>query len=159
MFVLTMRSSKKKLLIMPVVILMILIFIFAKNTSHDYAICSIGKYNLKASNNEERIKFLAQFGWDVSSEPIEMGNIKIPNTFNEVYKSYNSIQEEQGLNLADHTGETCQRFTYKILNYPKCSGNVYADILILNNIVVGGDVCSEELGGFMHSFINPSAVS
>lgn len=158
-----MRSSKKKLLIIPIVILvlslMFLIFIFSKNTSHDYAICSIGKYSLKASNNDDRVKFLAQFDWDVSPEPIEISNIKIPNTFNEVYRSYNSIQEEQGLNLAEHMGKTCQRFTYKILNYPKCSGNVYADILILNNIVIGGDVCSEELGGFMRSFINPIAVS
>ncbi len=159
MFVLTMKSSKKKLIIIPIaifIVLLLTIFIFGKSKSNNYAICSIGKYNLSAANNNERLAFLSQFGWEALNEPIEICEIKIPSTFNEVYKNYNSIQQEHGLDLSDYMGKTCERYTYKITNYPNCKGDVYADLLVLNGLVIGGDICSEEMGGFMHGFINPN---
>lgn len=159
MFILTMKTSKKKLMIIPIVVfimaLIIIMIFYGKSENNNYAICPIGKYSVSATNNNERIEFLSQFGWKVEPEPIEICNIRIPSTFNSVYENYNSIQKEQGLDLVDYMGKNCERYTYKVLNYPNCSGAVYADLLIYNGIVIGGDVCSEELGGFMHSFINP----
>ena len=29
-------------------------------------------------------------------------------------------------------------------------------ILLSDNLVIDGDICSEEMGGFMHGFVNPN---
>ena len=55
------------------------------------------KYSLKAETNDERIGFLQQFGWTVNAEPIEISEVTIPRTFNEVYEKYNEIQKQQGM--------------------------------------------------------------
>ena len=42
------------------------------------------------------------------------------------------------------------RYTYKITNYPDYTGDVYANILVYKNKVIGGDVCSADANGFIH---------
>ena len=42
-------------------------------------------YSCVASNNDERVAFLAQFGWQVEAEPLEIRDVAIPDPFDEVY--------------------------------------------------------------------------
>ena len=49
--------------------------------------------------NEDRIKFLEQFGVSVDPAAVEEEEIKIPDTFDKVYMGYNEIQRAQGLSL------------------------------------------------------------
>ena len=44
------------------------------------------------------------------------------------------------------------RYTYEVTNYPDAQGTVYANILIYRNKVIGGDVCSADVTGFIHGF-------
>ena len=100
--------------------------------------------------NDDRIKFLAQFGWQVDQEPVEAVEVTIPESFDKIFSSYNEIQKRQGLDLSKYKKKNVTRYTYKITNYDGYDGTVYANILVYRNKVVGGDVCSADVKGFMH---------
>lgn len=110
------------------------------------------EYSLKAETNSQRLSFLQQFGWSAKQNAVEVEEIKIPMEFNAVYENYNQIQLEQGLDLSKYKGKECIRYSYEITNYPNEASNVRANIIVLNDSIIGGDVCSIELGGFMHGF-------
>ena len=59
---------------------------------------------------------------------------------------------QQGCDLSKYAGKRCKRYTYVIENYPGQAEGVRANILVYKNKVIGGDVCSVELDGFMHGF-------
>lgn len=104
--------------------------------------------------NEDRIKFLSQFGYEVESEPKEQEEIKIPDTFDKVYIGYNEIQKNQGLDLAKYKNKKVTRYTYKVTNYDGYDGEVLANVIIWRDHVIAGDICSVDTGekGFVHGF-------
>ena len=48
------------------------------------------------SSNDGRVKFLTDFGWDVTTSPVESGQVKIPEEVSEVFDRYNKLQQGQG---------------------------------------------------------------
>lgn len=155
MFVLSMKASKKKLLIFAGIIVMVVagcFLLFGKGGDEAYAVSAMGKYNLSASDNAARLSFLSQFGWTVDEEPVEICEIILPSEFNETYQKYNEIQKEQGLDLSKHAGKTCKRWTYDVKNYPGREQGVRANLLVMDGKVIGGDISSVEMNGFMHGF-------
>ena len=113
-------------------------------------------YNFeKIKTNEDRIAFLAQFGWEVMSEATESATVTIPREFDKVFSAYNEIQRAQGLDLTTHAGRTVERYTYTVTNYKGYDGVVLANLLVHRGKVIGGDICSAESGGFLHGFAAP----
>lgn len=108
--------------------------------------------NFTAQTSEQRLAFIAQFGWEVEAEPLEIQEVLIPAEFDDVYASYNELQKAQGLNLTRYAGKIAKRYCYKVLNYPDCEDEVRLNLLIAEKKVIGGDVCSLSLDGFMHGF-------
>ena len=100
--------------------------------------------------NDDRIKFLSQFGWQVEQEPVEVLEVTVPESFDKIFSSYNEIQKRQGLDLSKYKKKNVTRYTYKITNYDGYDGTVYANILVYRNKIIGGDVCSADVKGFMH---------
>jgi hypothetical protein len=109
----------------------------------------------KIYENKDRLEFISQFGWEVSEEPLETVEVTVPESFDTVYLGYNEMQQEQGLNLAKYKGKTVTRYTYKVTNYPEYDGTVYLSLLVYKNKIVGGDVCSADVNGFVHGFAAP----
>jgi hypothetical protein len=109
----------------------------------------------KIYENKDRLEFISQFGWEVSEEPLETVEVTVPESFDTVYLGYNEMQQEQGLNLAKYKGKTVTRYTYKVTNYPEYDGTVYLSLLVYKNKIVGGDVCSADVNGFVHGFSAP----
>lgn len=109
-------------------------------------------YSFDANDNTKRAKFLSEFGWQVDENPTETKNIKIPEKFNDTYQNYNKIQKDQGLDLYKHKGQDCTCYTYKVNNYPGIKENINANIIVHNGKLIGGDICSTKLDGFMHGF-------
>lgn len=101
-------------------------------------------------SNEDRVEFLAQFGWQVNPEAIESIEVTIPEEFDKIFTAYNEIQKQQGLDLTKYKKKNVTRYTYEITNYDGYDGTVYANILVYRNKVIGGDVCSADVKGFMH---------
>ena len=99
--------------------------------------------------NEDRVKFLSQFGWEVKSEPVGMNELSIPAEFDRVIAGYNEIQKKQGFDLSRYTKKTVTRYTYEVLNYPGAEGVVYVNIMLYKNRVIAGDVCAAD-GSFIH---------
>ena len=85
--------------------------------------------------------------------------VKVPAEFDKVMNSYNEIQKNQGLDLSKYKGKEVVRYTYEITNYPDYGGTVYANVIIHKNRVVGGDVCSADVTGFISGFAMPKGKS
>ena len=107
------------------------------------------------ADNDARIAFLGAFGWETAAQPSSIEEVVIPKTFGAVYAQYNAMQQAQGLDLSKYAGKTVRRYTYEILNYPDAEDPVFADLLIYKNRVIGADICSSKLEGFMHGLAKP----
>jgi hypothetical protein len=106
----------------------------------------------KIKSNEDRINFLKQFGWEVEPEALKEQEVLIPKEFDKVFSAYNEIQRRQGLDLSAFKKKSVMRYTYAVTNYPDYEGEVYVNILVYRNTVIGGDVCSADVNGFVHGF-------
>ncbi len=102
--------------------------------------------------SDQRVKFLESFGWEVDPEEVEIVEVMIPKEEDEVFSNYNDIQKQQGCDLAKYAGKRCKRYSYNILNYPDGSEDIRANVVVYNGKIIGGDVCSLKLDGFMHGF-------
>jgi hypothetical protein len=106
----------------------------------------------KIKTNEDRVNFLKQFGWEVDAQPLKEQEVTIPKEFDKIFAAYNEIQRKQGLDLSSFKKKNVMRYTYTVTNYPDYDGEVYVNILVYRNTVIGGDVCSADVTGFVHGF-------
>ena len=159
MFVYTVKSSKLKLVALVAVVIVAMAALLFLTQGHR-ATAGSDSVRLAAGTAQERLAFLSQFGWEISEDPVEVSEVIIPSQFDETYGKYNNIQKAQNLDLSKLAGKRVKRWTYEIKNYPGYEGKqgiVQANLLIDRGVVVGGDVCSLELGGFLHGFELPQS--
>jgi hypothetical protein len=78
--------------------------------------------------------------------------VTIPGEFDKVFVGYNELQKQQGLDLSQYKRKDVTRYTYKITNYKDYNGTVYANLLIYRGRVIGGDICSADVNGFVSGF-------
>lgn len=148
MFVVTMKFNKQLFFVCCAMILALLGITISAVVSKPVAVSAAA---MIVKNNEDRVSFLSSFGWTVDSEPYEVVEVVIPSEFDEVYKNYNELQEEQGYDLRDYCGKRLKRWTYQITNYPgRTDDTIFANIYIYEDQVVAGDVACTSLMGFMH---------
>lgn len=105
--------------------------------------------------NEDRIAYLESYGWTVEPDAIAVEELLIPEEFDETYDQYLALQAGQGFDLSKYAGKRVKRYTYVITNYPTGQTGVQSSLLIYRNTVIGGDVLSPELGGFIHGLDRP----
>ena len=154
MFIYSLKAKTIKLfgLICVALVGVIMLAAFVPNY---VATSAAGEINYsKIKNNEDRIAFLKQFGWEVSPEETESEQVTIPSEFDKIFAGYNEIQKQQGLDLTKYKGKTMMRYTYDVTNYEGYEGKVQANILVYRGKVVGGDICSADINGFIHGFEN-----
>lgn len=106
----------------------------------------------KVKTAADAAEFLAQFGWEVEATPLEEVKINIPAEFDKVMNAYNELQRNQGLDLAKYRGRDVTRYTFKITNYEGYSGVVMANVITYKGKVIGGDICSSDVTGFICGF-------
>lgn len=111
------------------------------------------------SSNDGRVKFLTDFGWEVTTSPRESSQVKIPSESSEVFDRYNALQKSQGYDLSQYAGKNVLRYVYQINNYPGATEPVYATVLIYKNKVIGGDVTNTAARGHIQGFQMPTATS
>ena len=107
--------------------------------------------------NEDRIAYLEQFGWTVDPEPAAVEELLIPETFDETYTQYLALQSSQGFDLTKYCGKRVKRYAYTITNYPTGETGVQAGLLVYKNTVIGGEVLSSQLDGFIHGLALPQS--
>ena len=107
------------------------------------------------SNNDARVQFLKDLGWDVANSPTESSQVKIPSERSDVFDRYNQLQKSQGYDLSNYAGKSVMRFVYKVNNFPGATEPVYATLLVHKNQIIGGDVTDTAAKGHIRGFKMP----
>ncbi|MBO4916116.1 MAG: DUF4830 domain-containing protein [Oscillospiraceae bacterium] len=110
---------------------------------------------LSVRTNDERVAYLASLGWEVDADPVEALRLTLPEELVEPYRSYNELQLRQGFDLTPLLGETLERYTYAVTNYPGHEGGCQADIYVYDGAVVAGDVICTGADGFIAALDYP----
>ena len=162
MFIYSFKASTLKffgVVGIAVVTLIALVLLIPTNTIATTAEIATMNENISFNNvksESDGVKFLAQYGWEVDSALVEECEVTVPSDFDKIMTQYNEIQKQQGLDLSKYQKKTLTRYTYKVTNYPNYSGTVYANVLTYRGKVVGGDICTSDAKGFLHTFSMPS---
>ena len=162
MFIYTAKLEKSKLILIGLLLaaLLALVVLVAANSSvHDEdgsPVMETAIQNTAAETNEDRITFLASYGWVVDQTPVETQEVKIPSDFPEVLEKYNELQMSQGFDLHKYEGKRIKRYVYTVTNYPDTNETVLATLLVYKDKVIGGDISTASQDGFLHGFENPN---
>ena len=109
------------------------------------------------STTEGREMFLSELGWEIDVTSEDCRNIVIPESMEGIMEEYNRIQKEQGYDLSKHAGESCRQYSYFVTNYPNCSQTVIVTLYVQGKEIIGGDIHTAEINGFMHGLRRDSA--
>ncbi len=150
MLIVTTKISKKKLLCSAIILCTVIIGgigIFQSTLDVEATQGILTTAKIKTA--EERVEFLSELGLTVEPVPLEVLNVVIPQEFDEVYTAYNELQKDCGYNLEKYKGKEVELFKFRVLDHPSGELEVYVNLLIYKNKVIGGDISSAKLDGFV----------
>ena len=157
MFLVSLKSLKGKfiLLVSAVIAIVIVFAVISSSENAEKSKPTDGALNFSASTDAERMSFISSLGLIVENEPSAVAEIRIPDEFDETYKNYNELQEQSGLDLEPYKGCTVKKWTYTVINYPgyEESQSIKINLLVYKEKIIGGDICSLEIDGFMTGLI------
>lgn len=152
MFVLTAKISKTKLIALGLLLLAVIALIVVlagSNGSTDTA--------PNGTTNDDRVAYLATFGWSVNATPTQTQKVRIPESNdNRVFSRYNELQISQGFDLTKYAGQDVMRYVYEILNYPEADAPIFATVLVSDGRIIGGDITNSASDGVIHGFKKPA---
>lgn len=155
MFVMTAKLSKPKLIAAGALLaaLILLIVFLALSGGGEKKDAPAG------ASNDDRVAYLASWGWSVSAKPAEAQKVKIPDSAdNQVFSRYNELQKSQGFDLTAYAGKDVMRYVYEVLNYKGATAPVYATVLVADGYIIGGDLTDSAPDGVIHGFEKPGTV-
>lgn len=153
MFVYSLRASTLRffgVIAVSLAVLFVLITLVPTYAAESEQVASYSYEKVKSEDDAEQ--FLAQFGWIVDASPVEVTVVTMPGEFDKIFAAYNEIQKAQGLNLLKYKRKNLTRYTFEVKNYEGYDGRVLANVLVYRGKVVGGDICSADIDGFVHGF-------
>ena len=153
MMIMTAKVNMKKILIVLGAIAALLIGIIVLFGGEESTATSA-----TVSDNDSRVSFLKSFGWEMTTSPVESGQVRIPTETTEIFDRYNRLQQAQGYDLTQYAGKKVMRYVYKVTNYPGATDPVYATVLVYKNQIIGGDVTNTAAGGKIQSFKKDGSV-
>lgn len=111
------------------------------------ALSLVSATQTKIFDNESRINFIKSLNIDIIEEPIEEKEILIPLEFNNVYSKYNQLQLSAGYDLSLYKGKTAKLYKYKTVL--QNGEYLFVNLIILDGYIIGGDISSLKINGFM----------
>lgn len=106
-------------------------------------------------DNEDRIAYLKELGWEVDEEPVESMELELPEELTGSYAAYNELQLAQGFNLRDYLGQGVSRWTYQVRNYPDRPEDVQLNLYLCEDRPIAGDIIAGGEGGFQGTLRYP----
>jgi hypothetical protein len=156
MMVMTARVDMKKVILtLAAVVLVIIALSVLFRGGEDTALTAAGA----VASNDERVQFLTDLGWNVSTSPVESSQVRIPGEATEVFERYNALQKSQGYDLSKFAGKTAMRYVYKVDTASDTAEPVYATLLIYKNQVIGGDITDTAANGTMQALRKATATT
>lgn len=105
----------------------------------------------KVESAEDAAEYLLGLGWEVDQNAVTIQTTVLPEYFDNTISAYNKLQLEQGFDLTEQAGREITVYLFPVTNYPNTSGDVLACLMTCKGKVIGGDIHSSELDGFMHA--------
>ena len=151
MFICTMKLDKKRvvfwLIMAALVIVGIILLVGASEQTRD-AERHVQHAVTGVRSEKNRVAYLAQYGWEVTSPALSEKTVVIPRDFNTVFNNYNELQKRQGFDLSEYRGMEVKQYTYTVIG-SDIGENVVAVLYVYAGSVIGGDVHSTALDGLM----------
>lgn len=97
----------------------------------------------------DQVEYLESLGYTVDQGSRTSKMVTIPKTFDDVYLTYNTMQQECGFDLLNYTGKKVEIVTYMVTNYPT-EDEVLVDLLLYQDSLIGGALYTTAIDGFMH---------
>ena len=156
MFIWSIRASTLKFFVSvaasALILCLLVVMIPAPSAAGVQSESTSGDVEYRAESRKERVAFLEGFGWQVDAGSECENKVTLPMEFDRVFAGYNEIQRAQGMDLAPYKGKEVMSYTYTVTNYEGYSGKVLATVLVYQNVIIGGDICSEATDGFVSGF-------
>ena len=112
-------------------------------------IAAVNSVNKNAKTNANRLQFIKDLGYTVvSNQPITK-TVNIPETFYGEYENYNDLQKSASYDLALYKGCEVTIYTYYINAPQNYDGEWAVNLIVYNDRIIGGDISSTTLGGFI----------
>ena len=102
-----------------------------------------------AETNKKRVDYISGLGVTLQSDSATAKEVTIPEEFSSVYKNYNKLQKKSGFNLEGYKGTVVTLYAYPIATPNGYNGSWNCNLLVYNGRVIGGDISSVELNGYM----------
>lgn len=108
-----------------------------------------------AADNEARLAWLSELGWQVEEQPLESLHLQLPDPLDAHWSDYARQQEEMGLPFSSFAGKTVERLTYRVRNYPQRPDGVQLNLFICDEQIIGGDTIGIGPDGFQAGLAFP----
>ena len=128
-----------------IVILVLILFLFLF-----IMVQAAGGKGKIANSTEARIGFLKFLGWEADPKTEECGTVVIPDCENHAMAEYNALMQKGGYDLSPYIGKCVEQYRYELTNYPNARSTVYAVLYVSKGRVIGGDIHTASIDGFMH---------
>ena len=99
--------------------------------------------------------YIRDLGYETDGEVLESREVTIPKEFDDVYEAYNDMQKECGFDLEKYRGRRVMLYTYAITRYPGCEDEVRCDMHVCRKKLIGGNIYTVAVDGFMHGLTAP----
>ena len=146
MFFVTVKFNRRtavSIILAVAAILILLVILFGQGSEQE------AFKSAKLEDRDARVAYLKSLGWEVQPESETEKTVLIPREFTGVYQEYNRLQKQQGFDLEEYLGTEVQMYSYIVTNYDS-SETVVATIYTYKGRIIGGDIHSTTLDGFMH---------
>ena len=154
MFVYSVRASTVRFFGVVVLTLAVLIGALALGQSGAVAAYATSGVSFDGiRTNEDRIAFVGQFGIEITGDPKEEVDFRVPSRLEGVLADYNELQKSQGLDLSRYKNKRVTRYTYELDSYGDHSGAVNVNLIVYRNRIIACDVSSTDPAGFIEPLV------
>lgn len=154
MFLLSLKSLRGKLILL-VAAVVAAVFVCAVLSSGSESekedSTTLNTVSIAATKADKLTDFITMLGYTVKDEPDSVQQIIIPEVFDEIYEQYNNLQKESGFDLTPYKGCQAKKWTFTVTDYPGYEDMdcIKINLIVYGKRIIGGDICSVELDGFM----------
>lgn len=89
---------------------------------------------------------LKSIGLAPSAQPESVTTVEIPVIFDDIFTQYNTLQQAAGYDLSVFCGQSVTRYTFRL---GKSEDILYANLLIYDGQIIGGEIINPRLDGYM----------
>ncbi len=107
-------------------------------------------------NEESVISFLQSNNIEIDVTGMNVSYIVLSDENGEVFYNYNEMQKQNGFDLSPFVGKKIQKYSGPVIKCPDCENveGVYATVLTYEDKIIGADIYSVSVNGFMRGVKN-----